>query len=98
MIARLHLYIRGMPVGSMGIDQVFAYNLRYQVIVDTEEEHDYLFACQLLYGREIQIDTWDGWQQKRRLRNLAAHYDNSKMPLRLLPTVFTTSERILRGL
>ena len=75
------------------LDNMFNYNVRYQVIVDTERQFDYLFGLQLMYGRELEMDTWAGWNEKR-----IALMETRGLKLRLLPIVFTTSKISLRGL
>ncbi|MNR36471.1 hypothetical protein D3C85_1543930 [compost metagenome] len=99
MIEHVYQHINGgIQPEPMSLDQMFAWNIRFQVLTYTEEQRDYLFALQLMYGREIQIDTWEGWETKRRMQDMAAHYDHSKVKLRLLPIVFTTFKLNLRGL
>lgn len=88
MIEHVYQHISGAQQPSpMTLDQMFAWNIRFQVLTDTDEERDYLYALQLMYGREIQIETWAEWNEKRQ-----ALFDTRRMKLKLLPIVFTTFE------
>ena len=80
------LYRQGHPEHAATLDEVFDYIIRFQVLVDTEEHLDYLTALQLMYGREIQVDTWAGWhEQKDALKSTRG------MELKLLPIWFSTT-------
>lgn len=107
MFTQLYEYRNGAPIGSLSIDAVYTYNIRYQILCQTEEEHDYLSALQLMYGREVQVDIWSKWKRKRLVQyHLLAHNPEaprtgSLAPLnKLLPIVFTTFDAgdSLRGL
>jgi hypothetical protein len=73
------------------LENMFNYNVRFQVIVDNEDQLNYLYALQLMYGRELEIDTWASLAEKRE-----ALMQTSRLKLRLLPIVFTTSKVSLR--
>lgn len=91
----------GRQPEPMTLDQVFAWNIRFQIMCRTQEEKDLLEAYQLMYGREVQVDVWDQWKHQRRMRKMQSHYDHSKLELRLLPITFTTfrtHDGQLRGL
>ena len=94
MIEHVYQHISGaLQPEQMTLDQMFAWNIRYQVLTQTEEERDYLFALQLMYGREIQIETWAEWNERRQ-----AYEVTCGGRLRLLPVVFITFHANLRGL
>ena len=94
MIEHVYQHISGaLQPEQMTLDQMFAWNIRYQVLTQTEEERDYLFAMQLMYGREIQIETWAEWNERRQ-----AYEVTCGGRLRLLPVVFITFHANLRGL
>lgn len=80
------VYLQGMPDSPMSMDKLFAYKIRFQVLVDTEDQFDYMTALQLMYGREIELDTWAGWHEKKN-----ALMATRKQELRLLPMWFTTT-------
>lgn len=92
MIEHVYQHQNGWLLGtSTSLEDLFNYNVRYQVIVDTEQQYDYLYALQLMYGRELEIDTWASLAEKRE-----ALWETRRMKLRLLPIVFTTSKTHLR--
>lgn len=96
-----HVYFWNL--GGLGhrwkLQAMFEYNVRFQVLCKTQEEYDLLFGYSLMFGQELELDTWEGWNKKRQMRQLQAHYDHSLMPLRLPPFVFTTwPDAKLRGL
>lgn len=84
----------GIQPGTMTLDQVFAWNIRYQILVKNQEEQDLLAGFCLVYGREVQVEVWSEWQSTRQaVRAMGC------MPPRLLPIVFTTLPPMnLRGL
>ena len=92
MIEHLYQHQNGglfdMPIS---LEDMFHYNVRYQVIVDTEDQYNFLYALQLMYGRELEIDTWASLAEKRE-----ALMQTSRLKLRLLPIVFTVSRVSLR--
>lgn len=49
---------------TLSLDELFAWNIRFQVLVNDQEEFDLLSAYQLMYGREIQIDVFSEWLRK----------------------------------
>ena len=75
----------------MSLENMFTWGVRFQVIVDNEEQYNYLYALQLMYGRELEIDTWASLAEKRE-----ALMQTSRLKLRLLPIVFTVSRVSLR--
>lgn len=84
MVNELHIHNNGRPgTMTMEVDAVFAWNTRFEVIVATEEEYDYFFALQLMYGRELELKTWAEWKSE---------YDESPRMQRKrpLPLTFTT--------
>lgn len=81
-----HVYMQGQSTAPWTLDNLFAYKIRFQVLVDTEDQFDYLSALQLMYGREIELDTWAGWHEKK-----DALKATRGMELKLLPTWFATS-------
>jgi len=88
MIEHLYQHMQsGMFAVPFPLESVFDFNIRFQVIVDTEEQYDYLYAMQLMYGRELEIDTWASLAEKRE-----ALMQTNRLKLRLLPIVFTTSK------
>lgn len=57
-------HIKGsLQPGVMTLEQVFAWNIRFQVLVKNQEEYDLLSAYQLMFGREIQIDIFSEWKK-----------------------------------
>lgn len=92
MIEKMYQHINGgLSDTPISLESMFSYNVRFQVIVDTEQQCDYLFALQLMYGRELEIDTWASLAEKRE-----ALMQTSRLKLRLLPIVFTVSRVSLR--
>lgn len=92
MIDTLVQFSHGVCVSfAFPIEQVFAYNVRFQILCDTDEQRDYLWAMQFMYGREVDIRTWETWHKQKQMRALQCHYDHSAQPLELLPIYFTTS-------
>lgn len=47
--------------GTMTLEEVFSWNVRFQVLVENQEEYDLLSAYQMMFGREIQIDVFSEW-------------------------------------
>ncbi|MNQ75831.1 hypothetical protein D3C85_906370 [compost metagenome] len=93
MIEHMYQYSNGYPVARpYTLDEMFAYNIRYQVLTYTEEQRDYLFALQLMYSRELEVETWAEWNERR-----IALMDTRRQKLRLLPIVFSTFKLNLRG-
>ena len=87
------LHTRGTPTGQMSMDQVFAWNVRLQILCRNEEELELLQAYQLMYGRELEVCTWQQWLTKQRV------WSAQGKTLRMLPTTFTTwPDANLRGL
>ena len=89
----------GRQPDPMTLDQVFAWNIRFQILCRTEEERDLLTAYQLMYGREVQVDVWDEWKLERRMRRMKSVPGGIEQ--KLLPITFTTfrtHDGQLRGL
>lgn len=85
-------YIQGaeQPV-TMSLEQVFAWNIRFQVLVRNQEEYDLLSAYQLMFGREIQIDIWDEWVKPiPTLKMTDTSISIGSVHRKLLPFTFTT--------
>lgn len=98
---QLRNYLNGDDTKALwSMDRVFNYGIRFQILTQTQEEADYLTGLQLLYGREVQIDTLNQWKQKARLSQVTAHYRRTAPILKLLPVVFTTWDagNSLRGM
>ena len=97
----LYCNVNGAPAEkpSWSIDQLFNYGVRYQVLCKTQEEVDELQAYQLLYSRELDVQTFDQWKLKQRMSKIKAHYGDGKQ-IFLLPIVFTTfpAGSMLRGI
>lgn len=49
----------------MTLDQVFAWNIRFQIFCRNQDEKDLLSAYQLIYGREVQVDVYKEWMNSR---------------------------------
>ena len=83
---------------TLSLDELFAWNIRFQVLVNDREEFDLLSAYQLMYGREIQIDIFSDWvkvhgpQEVNIGGNLFMHAGGS-----ILPVTFTTFNHINMG-
>lgn len=87
MIDNLWQHISGsMQPGRMTVDQMFAWNIRFEVIVKDEEEFNYLYSLQLMFGRELEMKTWAEWKEEY---DVCATIDHryKKVPL---PFCFTT--------
>lgn len=90
MIFYQHMQGAQQP-NTLTLDEVFAWNVRFQVLVENQEEHDLLSAYQLMFGREIQIDVFSEWLRKHGPQeveiggNIYFHAGDS-----LLPVTFTT--------
>lgn len=99
MFDRLYHHINGggTDVPCSSIDMMFGNNVRFQVLCRNQEEKDYLQALCLVYGRQLQIDTWGEWTAKVALSEARAYCDSQYQPLRLLPVVYTTFHVNLRG-
>lgn len=78
----------GRQRDPMTLDQVFAWNIRFQIMCRTQEEKDLLDAYQLMFGREVQVDIWDEWKRERRMRRMKSL--PSGIEQKLLPITFTT--------
>ena len=87
MIHKLWQHIRGhMQPEPMTIEAMFAWNIRFEVIVQTEEEFNYLYSLQLMYSRELEMKTWAEWKEEYDVMGtLDVRY--KKVPL---PFTFTT--------
>lgn len=95
---KLRIYMNGVGGKSeWDLDDVFNYGVRFQILTQTEEERDYLIGLQLIYGRQVDIHTWNQW--KNEVRALWEIHP-MVMPIRLLPVVFTTYDagNSLRGM
>lgn len=88
-----HINGGGPDIPLTGLEEMFNYGVRFQVLTRTEEQKDFISALQLMYGREIQIETWAEWNERRQ-----AYEVTCGGRLRLLPVVFTTFHANLRGL
>ncbi len=86
----VYLHINGGFAARQTLEEMFAYNVRYQVLCQTQDQYDLLKAYQLMFSRELELDIFDTWQCKVAMRRVQMLYDHSKMPLRLLPFVYTT--------
>lgn len=96
-----HVYLWNNGAGGTQwtLESMFALGTRYQVLCQTQDEYDLLRGYSLMFGRELELDIFRKWLTKRGMRQLQSHHDHSKMPLRLLPVVFTTWPSVnLRGL
>lgn len=90
-----HVYFSNL--GGIGhrweLQAMFNYDARYQVLCKNQEEYDLLYGYSLMFGRELELDTWEHWQLRRTARKALGS------SLRLLPFVFTTWPNAeLRGL
>lgn len=78
----LHMYLNAKHVGTVDVDVMLDYGVRYQVLAKTQDHLDYLNALELMYGKKPkEMALLDQW--KARVRQ---HRGN----LGLLPVVFTT--------
>lgn len=87
MVTDLQQYFKGTLINRpYTIEEMFAYGVRFEVIVQSEEEFDYLFGLQLMFGRELEMKTWAEWKEEY---DVLATLDNrhKKVPL---PICFTT--------
>lgn len=91
MIEDLMIYSKGVFTGTIGVEAAFNWNVRFQILCDTEEQRDYLWAMQLMYGREVDIRTWNTWYLQKRMNDVQRHYTRSMLKLELLPLYFCTS-------
>ena len=58
-------FIQGaLQPGTMSLDQVFNWNIRFQVFVQNQEEKHLIDAYQLMYGREVESHIWSEWEAK----------------------------------
>lgn len=104
MIESLWCYMSGVRAPSPQLlETVFAYNVRFQILTDTQEQKDYLTSMQLMFGREVDIRTWEEWN--RRPYTIPVECDPNKIMLYpedvcprtlckrepLLPIYFSTS-------
>lgn len=81
MVTELYQHLTGhQQPGLMSLDQMFAWNIRYEVITANEEEFDYLYALQMMYGRELEMKTWAEWKEE---------YDASPQFRKKCPLPFT---------
>lgn len=88
----------GRQPNPMTLDEVFTWNIRFQIMCRTQEEKDLLEAYQLMYGREVQVDIWDDWRKQPTPAEWEIYVSK---PSRLLPITFTTfptHDGQLRGL
>lgn len=87
----------GLQPGTMSLEQVFSWNIRFQVLVRNQEEKDLLSGYQLMFGREIQIVIWDDWLKEHGPQEIEiggtkfTHAGGS-----LLPITFATFEHDMR--
>lgn len=94
MVVKVYQHINGaIQPHPMTVEEMFAWNIRFQIITDNEEERDYLYGLQLMYGREVELESWAEWNERR-----IALKETRRMELRVLPFTFTTSKMNLRGL
>lgn len=83
---------------TLSLDELFAWNIRFQVLVENQEEHDLLSAYQMMFGREIQIDVFSDWvkvhgpQEVNIGGSTFMHAGGS-----ILPITFTTFNHINMG-
>lgn len=67
MVTSMYQHINGHlqtnPM-TMTIEAMFAWNIRFEVITQTEEEFDYLYGLQLMFGRELEMKTWAEWKEE----------------------------------
>lgn len=106
MIDKLWMYAHGVKRDfPFTLDEVFNYNIRFQILCDTMDQRDYLWSLQLMLGREVDIRTWAEW--KRRGCTVPFGWDESEKMMtipdwdidertlthreQLLPIYFTTS-------
>lgn len=97
MIDSLWCYNHGRRGSLMKLESVFAWGLRFQILTDTQEEKDYLTGMQLMFGREIDIQTWEEWNHRRKTVYIRSSYakpfEAVAMQPPLLPFYFCTSEQ-----
>lgn len=80
---------RLLPGPKWTLHQVFEYRIRFQILCQNQEEVDTITGFSLVYGREVDVCTWDQWRHRVRMSKIQEHYGTGKL-LRLLPIVFTT--------
>lgn len=87
MDIQLWMHARGHQLDlPVAVDKMFAYPVRFEVITQTEEEFNYLYALQLMFGRELEMKTWTEWKEEYDVyATIDARY--KKVPL---PICFTT--------
>lgn len=95
MIERLVMYSRGVVANfGMPLEQVFDYNVRFQILCDTQDQKDYLTAMQLMFGRGVDIQTWDEWN--RRPYTIPVECDPNKIvPKDVCPRTLCKREALL---
>ena len=86
MVTELWHHIRGsMQPTPMTLEAMFAWNIRFEVITQTQEEFDFLYGMQLMFGRELEMKTWAEWKEEWDVANL--YHVKKKF---ILPFAFTT--------
>lgn len=98
MIERLVMYSRGVVANfGMPLEQVFDYNVRFQILCDTQEQKDYLTAMQLMFGREVDIRTWDEWNKRKATVPLEQYFRerDTSQPEHIDQFLYTAKEQLL---
>ena len=93
MIEKLYHHINGgIQPGTVTVDRPYQHGIRCQIFVRHQDEHDYLSALNLMYGRDIEIHIWDDWRNTRRMV-----LETSGPRMKVLPYAYTTWHCNLRG-
>lgn len=50
--------------GPWSMDRLFSWNVRFLLICSTQDELETLQGYMLVYGRKIEIDTFDNWKKR----------------------------------
>lgn len=88
MITRVYQHISGhCQPSTMSLEQMFAWNIRFEVITQTQEQHDFLYGLQMMYGRELEMSTWAEWKEDYDTKRQHHMRGNWKRPM---PITFTT--------
>lgn len=85
------LYSNGQGGGRLwSLDEMFRYNVRFHVLVQTQDELDQLEGYMLVYGRKLEVSLYKDWQRSQRVSQYKVKHGLLKKPLALPPLVFTT--------
>lgn len=84
--------------GKMTLDQVFEWNIRFQILCLNQEEYDLLQGYQLVYGREVQVELFSEWRKTCGPQKvMIGGFEFTTAGSSPLPFTFTTFDTDLSG-